>query len=257
MSLSDNLHWLKSEIVKDKKEILRGIVPKKFLIPKSLAANNTDDYEIWHRRLGHPSKDVLRQAPKVTIKFPKVNFPDQDDKICSGCAQGKMTQRTYPPNNERAKSLFDEVHMDLLEFSTISYHKYKYVLNILDDCSSYGAGYCLAAKSDIFKAFKEFYTQIEVQDGIKIKKIHVDNEFVTNEFKDFCAQKGIIIKALAPHEHQQNGRIERFNCTIQEKSEAMRHLACLPPSWWEFSVQTAYVVYNRTPMCRQWNKGRN
>jgi transposase InsO family protein len=147
--------------------------------------------------------------------------------------------------------------MDILDFTTILYHKYRYVLNIIDDYSSYGTGYNLTAKSDIFNAFKEFYTLVEVQDGIKIKKIHVDNEFVTNEFKNFCAEKGIILAPSAPHEHQQNVRIKRFNQTIHEKLEAMRHMACIPPSWWEFSVQAAYVVYNMTPLHRQWNKERN
>ena len=85
----------------------------------------------------------------------------------------------------------------------------------------------------------------------------MDNEFVTGKFKDFCNEKGIVLEALAPYEHQQNGRIERLNCTICEKSESMHHMACLPPSWWEFSVQAAYTAYNVTPMRRRWNKERN
>ena len=35
-----------------------------------------------------------------------------------------------------------------------------------------------------------------------------------------------------------------------EKAEAMRHDACLPPSWWEFAVEHALHVYNRTPVRR-------
>jgi hypothetical protein len=34
-----------------------------------------------------------------------------------------------------------------------------------------------------------------------------------------------------------------------EKSEAMRLEACLPQSWWEFSLEHAIHVYNRTPIC--------
>ena len=159
-----------------------------------------------------------------------------------------MTQHSYPNSEKCAKELFELVHMDIIEFPTISYHKYKYVLNILDDYSSYGASFLLTAKSDIFESFKEFYNLVEIQDGIKIKQIQVDNEFVTRDFSQFCCNKGIILGPLVPYEHQQNGRIEIFNCTIHGKSEAMRHMACLSPSWWEFSVQTTYVVYNRTPM---------
>ena len=35
-----------------------------------------------------------------------------------------------------------------------------------------------------------------------------------------------------------------------DKGEAMRHDACLPQSWWEFSFEHAAHVYNRTPMRR-------
>ena len=52
----------------------------------------------------------------------------------------------------------------------------------------------------------------------------------------------------APHVHQQNGRAERLNNTILEKSESMRLHASCPESWWEFSFETAIHIYNRTPL---------
>ena len=35
-----------------------------------------------------------------------------------------------------------------------------------------------------------------------------------------------------------------------DKAEAMRHHAGIPESWWEFSVNHAVHVYNRSPMRR-------
>ncbi|KIJ06081.1 hypothetical protein PAXINDRAFT_92535, partial [Paxillus involutus ATCC 200175] len=35
-----------------------------------------------------------------------------------------------------------------------------------------------------------------------------------------------------------------------DKAEAMRHEACIPQSWWEFTTQQATHVYNRLPMDR-------
>jgi len=50
-----------------------------------------------------------------------------------------------------------------------------------------------------------------------------------------------------------NGRAEHFNHTIDEKVESMRHQACLPDSWWEFSVLHANYLYNHTPVwCLDW-----
>jgi hypothetical protein len=37
---------------------------------------------------------------------------------------------------------------------------------------------------------------------------------------------------------------------LMEKAETMRHQACLPQSWWEFAVDHATHVYNRTPLSR-------
>src|SRR5882757_6180024 len=38
--------------------------------------------------------------------------------------------------------------------------------------------------------------------------------------------------------------------TLMEKAESMRLQACLPQSWWEFLVEHAVHVYNRTPLSR-------
>jgi len=62
--------------------------------------------------------------------------------------------------------------------------------------------------------------------------------------------RGIEILQSIPYAHQQNGRAERIIRTLTEKAETMRHQACLPQSWWQFSVEHAVHVYNRTPQRR-------
>jgi len=42
----------------------------------------------------------------------------------------------------------------------------------------------------------------------------------------------------------------KFNRTLLEKEETMHHAACLPKNLWNFALDTAVHVYNRTPMCR-------
>ena len=38
-------------------------------------------------------------------------------------------------------------------------------------------------------------------------------------------------------------------CSVMDKSEAMRHEACIHESWWEFSIAHATHVYNHAPLC--------
>ena len=67
---------------------------------------------------------------------------------------------------------------------------------------------------------------------------------LSNKFKEL----GISHQMSVPHMHQQNGRAECLNRTLIEKAQALRFDACLPQSYWEFSVEFTVHVYNRTPV---------
>ena len=73
-------------------------------------------------------------------------------------------------------------------------------------------------------------------------------EYKSDAFLKTLKDARIKILQSAPHTLQQNGRAERFMCTIMDKAQAMRLEACLPDSWWEFTVLHALHCYNRTPL---------
>src|SRR5712672_3464113 len=75
-------------------------------------------------------------------------------------------------------------------------------------------------------------------------------EYKSDEFIRILKNSGIKVLQSAPHTPQQNGHTERFNRSIMEKAEAMRHDACLPDSYWEFAVEHAVHCYNWTPVMR-------
>ena len=87
------------------------------------------DYDLMHRRMGHSSRDVLRQATRHTENFPKeIQFPVGSSNllICRGCAEGKMHLQPFVDSVSQASRSFELIHSDLKELPTISYHKYKY-----------------------------------------------------------------------------------------------------------------------------------
>jgi hypothetical protein len=95
------------------------------------------DYDLMHRRLGHPSKEVLRQAKDHTKGFPEGISIPTTSKVCPGCAQGKMPAAIHPPSQTRATEAFKRIHSDLKSFPDPSYHKYKYFIDFLDDYTSF------------------------------------------------------------------------------------------------------------------------
>lgn len=77
------------------------------------------DYDTWHKRYGHPSKEALRRAKEHTTGIPKDLQIPKESPICRGCAEGKMPEKSFPPSTTRAKEPFDLVHSDLKDFSTL------------------------------------------------------------------------------------------------------------------------------------------
>ena len=210
------------------------------------------NYDIWHMRMGHPSKNVLRHVEVNTNGFtPKLEFPNSD-RICPGCAQGKMHNKLFPPSTKHALKPSHLIHADLVELPILSYHKFKWACMLPDDYSSYAYCYLLRLKSDTITAVEKFFTHVQNQHDTVIKQFRSDQggEFNSKRFDELLSSKGIVRQTSVPHIHQQNGRTESLNNTILEKSESMRTHASCPQSWWEFNFQTAIHVYNRTPLRR-------
>lgn len=223
--------------------------------PQSLLAKSTVmtiDYDIMHRRFAHPSKDVLRHASGNTQNFPSnLTFP-KENPVCPGCAEGKMTSSSFPDSLSRSDKPFGKIHMDLKSLPVRSYHGYNFYIIFFDDCTSHGWIQHLKLKSDADAAIRQFIAMVKTKYNAGIVEVMIDagGEFKSRELTTFLKEQGISILTSVPHMHQQNGRAERFIRTIMDKAQAIRFDACLPQSWWEFAVNYATHVYNRTPLKR-------
>jgi transposase InsO family protein len=208
------------------------------------------DSNLMHKCLGHLSKDVLINAKKHTKGFPNgVQIPNKLP-VCPGCAKGKMPAAAHPPSITRASAAFQRIHSDLKSLPVDSYHHYKYFISFFDDYTSYAWIVCLRTKDAALGALKQFLAMIENQHSTTVKEWMSDagGEYKSEAFLKTLKDAGIKILQSAPHTPQQNGQAECFMRTLMDKAEAMRHEACLPQSWWEFAVQHATHVYNRTPL---------
>jgi hypothetical protein len=233
------IFWLRAEIT-----------PASALLAKS--TTNLSDYDLWHKRFGHPSKQVLTEAQRQVNNFPQnLKFPGKES-ICRGCAEGKMHSRSFPESQTRATHPFQRIHSDLKSFPVESYHHFKFLISFFDDCSSHAWIVLLRRKSDALEATKHFHATVKTQFRAQIQEWMSDagGEYKSEEFDDFLKGQGIKILQSVPHQPQQNGRAERFNRTIMDKAQALRLDACLPQSWWEFAVLHAVHLYNRTPIQR-------
>ena len=130
---------------------------------------DTIDYKTMHRRMGHPSPDVLKQLRKH-VKDSPVFDTLKEDEVCEGCAKGKMTLRPFPPTTRRANRPFEIIHSDLKELPTLSYHKYKYTVVFFDDYTSFGWCTHLRTKKATLPALKHFIALVKTQFGAQVAK---------------------------------------------------------------------------------------
>ena len=210
------------------------------------------NYDLMHRHLGHPSKDVLSHARDNTNNFPSGIKIPSESPVCPGCAQGKMPAGSHPHSESRATAPFERVHSDIKSLPVESYHKYKYFITFIDDYTSCAWVVHLCKKSVAIEALNQFLALVKTQYKVDVKEWMSDagGEYKSDAFIKTLKDVGIKILQSAPHTPQQNGRAERFMHTVMDKAEAMRLEACLPDSWWEFAVTHAVHVYNRTPVRR-------
>ena len=148
--------------------------------------------KLWHRRLGHLHHDASKIMQQITIGLPKGSLEQQD--VCKGCTLGKYVKSTFHDRDNKENAILERVHSDVYgPFSMASTAKHKYYAIFIDDFSRKCWIFFVLKKDETFSKFIEFKALVEKEKGKKVKALRSDNggEYVSNDFKEFCAKEGI------------------------------------------------------------------
>jgi hypothetical protein len=101
--------------------------------------------------------------------------------------------------------------MDIIVYNRYEYHKYKYILVVIDIYSRFAQARAMTNRKNetILKNLKDI---IDVM-GLP-KKFSCDNEFATKEFENYCDKHDIDVVFSEPNDIQKNSVVERLNRTI-------------------------------------------
>ena len=251
----ERLYWLEANIMipgRTGQDIWHEFILKAKPGHKLANQVSNSDYDLWHKRFGHPGKKAIEELPGNVKGVPKEIKAPAVAPPCDGCEFGKSKRGAFPPSETRAEYPCELIHLDLVEYPNFSVDNFKYTMTTLDDHSSFGLAWYLKNKSDALKCFKNYVSWAETQSGRKVKAVRSDRggEFTGKDFDDFLSEKGIERQLSVARTPQQNGRAERWQQTIQNKAEAMRHHAGLSNGFWKLAVETAVHIYNRQPLRR-------
>jgi hypothetical protein len=200
----------------------------------------------WHRRLGHPGRDVMAKLSSSTsVSGCRGSF----EHLCHACQLGRHVRLPFPTSSSRAADTFDLIHCDVWTSPVINISGYKYYLLILDDFSHCLWTFPLRQKSDTFPTLSHFFAWVSTQFGSTIRSIQCDNghEFYNNVSRNFFLSRRVHLRMPCPYTSPQNGRAERMIRTANDVTRSLLFQASLPPHYWAEALTTATYLLNRLP----------
>lgn len=204
---------------------------------------------VWHKRLGHPSKEILAAMIKA-LDITVSKDSSSSMCMCQSCIRGKMSRQPFIVNHDKASNMFDKIHSDVWGPSpTKSIEGYRYYMNFVDEYSSFMLIFPMVNKSDVFDIFVKFYAFISTQFNASIKCFQSDGggEFMSQLFKEFLSRKRIKNMVSCPYTPQQNSLAERKHRHVVETAIILMAEANLAPKFWYHACAHATLLINRMP----------
>ncbi|CAD7081866.1 unnamed protein product [Hermetia illucens] len=171
---------------------------------------------------------VVQKGGKTLMTDQICNINPSDD-LCEACIKGK--QAKLPFNKEKDKSHVKRplfiIHSDVCcPISPTAINNKNYFVLFVDEYTHYCVSYTIAHKSDVFLVFKDFVAKSEAHFDLKVVNLYSDNggEYLSNEMKDYCCEKGITYHLTVPRTPQLNGVSERMSSDDGSKREVNNNI---------------------------------
>ena len=193
--------------------------------------NMTISSSTWHARLGHIGKDRMTKLARKGLLGPltKVNLT-----IYEPCLAGKACRKPFG-KAVRATHSLELIHSDICEPMNVkARHGSSYFLTFIDDYTRYGYVQLIAHCYEALDCFNRFVAKVENQHEKSLKTLRTNHrrEYLSDQFKDLCEEKGIRRQLTISDTLQQNGVAERRNRTLLDMVRSMMAQANLPISFW-------------------------
>lgn len=213
---------------------------------------NDTETSLWHKKTGHMCKNYLKVLPKIVNG---VNINENDLSDCDGCEvcfRAKQSRRPFKrkgPERKRATRLLEIIHTDVCQVNIADYRGCKYFVTFIDDFSHFTETFIIKAKNEVQYKLREYVNRVENQHNLRVFKTRCDNgkEYVNKNILQFCREKGIVLDLTIIYTPQLNGRAERMNRTLMDKTRALLFQSNAPLDLWSEALLCANYIINRSP----------
>lgn len=214
----------------------------------NVVKSSDDEYLKWHKRYGHIGFSGLKELIKSEmVTGIDKNLKIQEVEFCEPCVNGKMKRFPFGTRT-RSNRVLEIIHTDVCgPITPNTYDGYRYFVTFIDDFSNFTVVYLIKEKGEVFEKFREFVSMTESKFNSKVSKLRCDNggEYVSHDFRKFGQDKGIIFDYTVPYTPQQNGKAERKNRSLVERSRAILEESGVPKEFWGEVIRFVNYVMNR------------
>jgi hypothetical protein len=244
--------WLTDLSLQDKK-VSQKVETKG--VKSCLTQVESQTVDMWHQRFGHLSSHNLERLRRDNmvegLKLPSGDLSKciGNNGTCDACMSGRQTASPFKSTKNTVEKPLEVVHMDLMgPIEPETDNGEKYALVIVDEFTEYSCVVLLKSKAEAVREATYVLNALQNQLDCKVQFIRTDNGTEFNGLAKFCRENGAVHQRTAPYAHQQNGKIERLNRTLQEKARCMLAASGLPTDLWGEALLTSNYVRNMSPV---------
>ena len=141
---------------------------------EAYAVTASPTLETWHRRLGHTNYQCIQNMARMSmVKGLPLSLSTTTPSKCVSCVLGKQTRTPVPKKREegrRATRRLEIVWIDIIgPENVISRTGNQYMLDIVDDYTSYVFSIPLKTKDQAYPMLQAWQLQVETETGEKVK----------------------------------------------------------------------------------------
>jgi hypothetical protein len=224
-----------SKLYKLRLHTVRARAPKETCIAATESARV--DMRIWHRRSCHPGKNVFEAALRLAMKqlgLTGVKAPER--KECVPCIKSKLTRKPFKKHvsKQRQWQVGEKAHSDIWgPYAVPSYSGCRYFCILVDEASRFVNLFVLKERSELYEIFIQYYKNVKVQKGVKMKSLNMDNAKEYLALKKLCeTQLGMECTLTIKKKPEHNGIAERMNRTLAERIRCVLFEGNLPTQLW-------------------------
>ena len=202
---------------------------------------------LWHRRLGHISKQTIENMSRDKIVDGLTLHDSQSSKNkCDECETSKSTRAPFKGKFEKAEKPGDIIHSDVCGPLPQSFGKKRHLCAFIDEWSRYVYAVPMIAKSEVKNEFHKFRLKFEKQNECTIKCLASDNGGEHVALDGYLEENGIESNRTAPYTPEQNGIAERMNRTLCSMIRSLLQQSGLS---WKFWVEALWFSVDARNRC--------